>query len=451
MNLRRSLRLRLLLAAAGSIVLALVIAGAFILTSFSASLEAARRDDLAASLDRLIAAIDPDNVDLAGQAPLADPRYDTPLSGVYWQIDDRNTGRIVRSRSLWDQELPVAQLPGSPDGTLAEVEGPDGKPLIALVRDIVVQGATGSRHLRVAIAEARSQDDDPFFRFGTDLVGALIVLGIVLVLAAAAQIQFILRPLSTLRQQISDTRHGATARLPPARVDELEPVVAQINDLLDAQEESITFARQRAADLAHGLKTPLAVLGATAERLRAGGDAANADLMQMLSEQMHSRIDYQLHIARLRLRTRAQGASSSLKETVLRTVSVLRKSVNGEHLNWLVDLEDDLRVDLDGHDLMELGGILLENAAKWAAGEIRVNGGRDGSMVQFVVEDDGVGVSDDLITRLGVRGARLDESMPGEGLGLSIAFEIVRLNRGTIAVDRSRIGGLRVTVALPQA
>jgi signal transduction histidine kinase len=136
---------------------------------------------------------------------------------------------------------------------------------------------------------------------------------------------------------------------------------------------------------------------------------------------------------------------------VLRTVSVLRKSVNGEHLNWLVDLEDDLRVDLDGHDLMELGGILLENAAKWAAGEIRVNGGRDGSMVQFVVEDDGVGVSDDLITRLGVRGARLDESMPGEGLGLSIAFEIVRLNRGTIAVDRSRIGGLRVTVALPQA
>lgn len=451
MNLRRSLRVRLLLAAAGSIVLALVIAGAFILTSFSASLEAARRDDLAASLDRLTAAIDPDAVDLAGPAPLADPRYDTPLSGLYWQIDDRSTGRVVRSRSLWDQELPVATLPPSTAGTLTDVAGPDGKPLVALVRDITVEGVRGSQHVRVAIAEARSQDDDPFFRFGADLVGALVVLGIVLVLAAAVQMQFVLRPLSTLRGQIFDTRHGVTARLPPARVDELEPVVAQINDLLDAQEESIAFARQRAADLAHGLKTPLAVLGATASRLRAAGDEANADLMQMLSEQMHGRIDYQLRIARLRLRTRAQGASSSLNDTVLRTVSVLRKSVAGERLNWLVDLEDDLRVDLDGHDLLELSGILLENAAKWAAHEIRVHGTRESGTVQFIVEDDGVGVGDELIAQLGVRGARLDESMPGEGLGLSIAFEIVRLNRGTIAVDRSRIGGLRATIALPQA
>ena len=451
MNLRRSLRARLLLAAAGSIVLALVIAGAFILTSFSASLEATRRDDLSASLDRLTAAIDPGAVDLAGPAPLADPRYDTPLSGLYWQIDDRSTGRVVRSRSLWDQQLPVANLPDSSNGALLEVPGPDDKPLVALVRDVTVEGSKGSQHFRVAIAEARGQDDDPFFRFGTDLVGALIVLGVVLVLAAALQMQFVLRPLSTLRQQIYDTRHGATHRLPPARVDELEPVVAQINDLLDAQEESITFARQRAADLAHGLKTPLAILGATAERLRAAGDQANADLMQMLFEQMHGRIDYQLRIARLRLSTRAQGASSSLNDAVLRTVSVLRKSPNGERLNWLVDLEDDLRVDLDGHDLIELSGILLENAAKWAAHEIRVHGARDAAMVQFVVEDDGVGVSDDLITQLGVRGARLDESMPGEGLGLSIAFEIVRLNRGTIAVDRSRIGGLRATIALPQA
>jgi signal transduction histidine kinase len=221
--------------------------------------------------------------------------------------------------------------------------------------------------------------------------------------------------------------------------------------LIDAQEGTIAFARERAADLAHGLKTPLAVLSATSERLRTGGDVANADLLQMLAAQMNARIDYQLRIARLRFRTRAQGSSSSLNETVLRSVAVLRKSVAGERLNWLVDLEEDLRADIDEHDLMELAGIVLENASQWAGASVRVNAARETGAVSLTVEDDGAGLSDELIARLGVRGVRADESSTGEGLGLAIAFEIVRLNRGAIGIDRSRFGGTRIIVRLPSA
>jgi len=103
-------------------------------------------------------------------------------------------------------------------------------------------------------------------------------------------------------------------------------LVRQVNELLEAQEASIAFARERAADLAHGLKTPLAIISATSERLRQGGDQANADLLQMLTDQMNARIDYQLRIARLRLRTGAQGVKSSINDTILRSVAVLRKS-----------------------------------------------------------------------------------------------------------------------------
>ena len=451
MKWQQSLRVRLLLLGAASIALALLIAGFFILASFSASLEAARRDDLQASLDRLTAAIDPDSVGLAGAEPLSDPRYDTPLSGLYWQIEDRESGQRVRSRSLWDQQLPASVEADDPAGHLSEVVGPQDKMLIALSRTITASGNNGERHFSATVAEAFDQDANPFSRFGLSLTLALLMLGTVLLIAAAAQIQLGLRPLRSLRHQIEAVRQGTSARLPAATVDELEPVVSQINELIDAQESTIAFARERAADLAHGLKTPLAVLSASSERLRTGGDVANADLLQMLAEQMNSRIDYQLHIARLRFRTRAQGTSSSLNDTVLRSVAVLRKSLAGEWLNWLVDLKQDLFVDLDEHDLMELAGIVLENASQWAAGAVWVNGVLDDGAVSFVVEDDGTGLSDEMIARLGIRGVRLDESGAGDGLGLAIAFEIVRLNRGTIAIDRSRFGGTRVTITLPSA
>ena len=100
---------------------------------------------------------------------------------------------------------------------------------------------------------------------------------------------------------------------------------------------------------------------------------------------------------------------------------------------------------------MELAGIVLENASKWATSQILVTGRRRDATIELCIEDDGIGVSDDLISRLGVRGSRLDESMPGEGIGLAIAFEIVRLNRGTTRVDRSHLGGARVVTTLPRA
>lgn len=452
MNWRQSLRVRLLLLGALALVVALLVAGIFILASFTASIEAERRDDLEASLDRLIAAIDPDAVDLVGSRPLTDPRYDTPLSGLYWQINDRDTGDVVRSRSLWDQQLAPASLERSDArGVLSEATGPAKERLIVLSRVLSVEGSRGQRHFVVAVAEGRGQDADPVRRFGTDLVGALAILGIVLAVAGALQVHFGLQPLQTLRRQIAGIRHGESRQLPSGGPEELDPVVQQVNELLEAQEATITFARERAADLAHGLKTPLAVLSATSERLRASGDQANADLLAMLAEQMNARIDYQLRIARLRFRTRAQGASTSLNETVLRSVAVLRKSHEGENLNWLVDLQEDLRVDIDVHDLMELAGIVLENAAKWASTRVRIQGTRKDGIVELVIEDDGNGLTDEQITRLGVRGTRLDESTPGEGLGLAIAFEIVRLNRGTIAAERSRLGGLCVRITLPDA
>ena len=140
----RSLRFRLLLGALASIAVGLVIAGFAIVASFSASMEATRRDDLSATIDRLVAAIDPATPVFSVPAPLTDPRYDTPLSGFYWQITDLDNGAIVRSRSLWDQQL--APPPGTAvdgDGVLGDATGPNGR---AARRSHAAGGGRGRRN-----------------------------------------------------------------------------------------------------------------------------------------------------------------------------------------------------------------------------------------------------------------------------------------------------------------
>jgi signal transduction histidine kinase len=445
--LPRSLGLRLLLGGAAWIAVALLASWIFIFASFSALIDEDRRADLQASLSRIVAAIDPDSSEPIGDGPLTDPRYDTPLSGTYWQVEDLDSGTITRSRSLWDVELPKGGTGGGL-AVMSQVNLPDQPLLVVLSQTIRMARSSGEeRHFQVSVAEERSFEDDPVTQFGTTLGLFLVILALTLIGAAMIQVVVGLRPLRTLQHNIAAVRDGVAERLPESRTLELQPVTAQINDLLDAQEATIGFGRERAADLAHGLKTPLAVIGATADRLREQGDTANADTLRLLTDQMAERVDFQLRLARLRFRTRAQGVSSSINEAVLRSVAVLRKGRDGERVNWVVNLEDRLEVDIDTHDLMELIGIVLENAQKWARNRVSILGARHGDAVDLVVEDDGEGMTDDQIVKLGKRGVRLDERTEGHGMGIAIAFEILRLNRGGMEMGRSGLGGLAVKMS----
>jgi signal transduction histidine kinase len=449
-----SLRLRLLVGATVGIVLALAAAGYFIVQNFSATLERDRLSDLLATVTRLIAEINPDAEEALTLDDFpADPRYATPLSGVYWQVQDLSRGKTYRSRSLWDTELtPDSTRARNPEPSIEFAEGPQGIPLIMVSRFVHVEDSTGAtRDFLVSVAEVREEPGHAVERFASDLIVALILLGLFLLVAAWLQVQLGLMPLRKLKRDVEEIRSGARDRLPENYAGELQPVTQALNHLLGAQEASVAFARHRAADLAHGLKTPLAVLSATAERLRAAGDRENADVVDLLGTELSDRIDYQLRLSRLRIRAPSKGVRSSLNSAVLRSVSVLRKTERGESINWGVDLAQDIEVDLDGHDLMELVGVLLENANKWAVARIDVAARKVEKTAELQVSDDGHGLTDEQIKALGERGKRLDQSVPGEGLGLAIVFEIVRLNGGVIALGRSPLGGLEAKVQLPLA
>lgn len=448
----RSLRLRLLAGAALWIALALLVAGIAIAFMFIGSVERDQQRDLTATFNRVVALID------AGASPpmlsrsLADPRFDIPFSGLYWQLEDLESGEAGRSRSLWDFVLQSAVLTGAGgEGRFATLSGPSGQVLSVLVRDIRLTTATGAPVLRVTIAEDRSTLDAAIARFGRDLAAALLILAGALIAAAWLQVHLGLSPLQKLRKGVEAVRRGRIDRLTGDFPAEVLPLTAEVNELLQSQQASIDFARARAADLAHGLKTPLAVLATTADALRAKSDSETAALIEQLAAEMADRVDYQLRLSRLRLRTRAHTLSAGLDEALRRTTAVLKKTHDGERLDWSLDLTEPLAADIDDHDLVELVGVLLENAAKWARSRVNLRSRRDGDVAEILISDDGPGLTEEQINELGTRGRKLDQSKKGSGLGLSIAFEIVALNNGTLSFGDAEQGGLLITLRLPLA
>lgn len=444
MNIR-SLRLRLMALALVWVVISLVAAALVLQYLFTINMERGARENMEAAMTRLAASIVVGAEPPALAEPMPDPRYATPLGGRYWQIEALESGAISRSRSMWDEDIAV---PADFEGVFHQT-APDNRQLILLTRQLRIDGPAGPEAYRVTVGE----DYDPIHRatqaFLVDASQLLALLGVVILAAAYLLLRLGLGPVSRIRQAIEAVRHGETSRLEGTFPSELDSMVDEINGLLEVREVMSDRARARAADLAHGLKTPLAALHGIADRLRQTGNAHDADLLQDLSFEMSERVDYQLRLSVLRPRTGSDNASSSLNTTVLRTVAVLKKTSRGEDLHWIAQLGADYAVDIHRQDLMELVGVLMENASKWAASRVVVTSRREGPRAVLEICDDGPGISDDQSSRLGERGHRLDESLPGTGLGLSIAQEILALNGGSIAFGRADLGGLMVSVGLP--
>lgn len=441
---RQSLGLRLMGLAASMVVFSLVLAGVILHALFVANLERSVQGDLEAALSRLVALIDADIAQPTISMPLPDPRYDTPLGGRYWQIEDTDNGLVSRSRSLFEQELGPP-----PDGgrSAYHFTAGDDLHLILVSRDIEL----GPRHFRIIVGEDHRKIHEAGARYGWDIARLFSLLAIVIIGLAWAQLLMGLRPLNRLRSAVDEVRRGDARQVNGKFPSEIVPLVDEVNALLAERETLAERGRRRASDLAHGLKTPLAALHGIAMRLRDGGDENHAEALDDLAFEMSNRVDYQLRLATLRTRSKEHRESSSLNTAILRTVTVLRKTGQGELLHWMVELDQELEVDIHRQDLMELVGVTLENASKWARGSIVVQTVNDGKNALLRISDDGPGATPEQITRLGARGVRHDEKVPGHGLGLAIATEILDLNAGSIAFGRSEQGGLLVKIRLPLA
>ena len=447
----RSLKLRLLLVSTISITLALLVAGLAIESMFASHLERSLAAGLEAQLGRIVALVDP-NPDVPRLTePMPDPRYETPAGGIYWQVSSTSDGNVTRSRSLWDTVLAFdTALPENGTIAMAKIAGPDAGEALALGRRLTFERSAGpgERVLEIVVAEDTGGIRAANASFRVDLLRALGILAVALIGATWAQVTLGLSPLGAIKRGLAAVRTGQAKALGRDYPAEVMPLVSEVNDLLATQERSIEFARSRAADLAHGLKTSLTLLNGEAHELRRSGNASAAAAIERLAASMSEVIDHQLRLSRLRHRARSDLRSTPVAAIAGKVIAALKMTPEGRALDWHVDIPDSTAISLDAMDLTELLGVFLENATKWARHQVHIAAAAAPNEVAITISDDGPGLDDEALGVLGERGRRLDETRPGSGLGLAIGREIIALNDGSLAFGRAAAGGLAVRIGL---
>jgi signal transduction histidine kinase len=446
-----SLRLRLVAGGIGAILVALTIAGAGLILLFERHITRAIADDLDVHIKQLLAGIDADpQGDLVVNRPPTDPRFADPLSGLYWQVaDDR--GQLLRSRSLWDTTLPLPTDELSP-GEIHHHEtlGPSKARVLIAERRVLLTIGGRRVPVRVAVAADLARVSAAASAFGKDLAIALAGLGLVLAIATSIQVGLGLRPLDALRRGVADIRSGRRQHLPAGVPAEVLPLVEEVNALLDAQEQEIARSRGRAADLAHGLKTPLAALAADAARLRDRGEQAIAQDIEVVGDAMSRHVDRELARARVRGAARQRDNHiTALAPLVRSLIATLSRTPQGDRVTFESKIADDVQIPLDRTDLAEVLGNLLENAARHATQQVRITADQN-SGPSIIVEDDGAGIVPAQWPRVLERGTRLDQRGEGAGLGLAIVQDVLNAYGWRLELAKSERGGLKATIA-PQA
>jgi signal transduction histidine kinase len=278
------------------------------------------------------------------------------------------------------------------------------------------------------------------------LAGVLVVVGLGL---GFLRVQKGLSPLQELRGRVAAVHAGQQSRVDGEYPAEVQPLVDDVNALLAYREEAVQRAIAKAGDLAHGLKTPLAVLAHEAERARRAGQADLAAAISDQVDRMRRQMDYHLAHARAAAASASAGTRSNAGESIDALVRTLKRLHAERGLAIESRVSGDERVAVRREDLDEMIGNLLDNACKWTRSRVLVESStRDGRVV-IVVDDDGPGIPDEMKTAVLRRGVRADEALPGTGFGLAIVCDLAELYRGTIALERAPLGGLRARLELP--
>ena len=451
---RGSLTGRLIWLAAGWSLLALILTGLLLTTAF--------RDSAIRRLERVLEAADREVVAVTRvqdgtvvTPPVQDARTLRAYSGKYWSVvEPAGDGfrSLTRSESLFDYALPapnpgsqaILATPGIP--YFYDATGPDDQPL----RVLAIARTLPNREAPVIFLAAldRSEVDQDASNFAALTWTALGLLGAGLIAAVLFQVRVGLRPLYDLGTALADVRRGRSHRLTGAYPREIAPLAQELNALLDHNQEVVERQRTHVGNLAHALKTPLAVVLAEA----GSSEGLLADTVRRQAALMKAQVDHHLQRARAAARAQHAGQSAPVAEVLDELASLLERVFQSKPVEIDWRCPDDLAFRGERQDLQEMLGNLLENACKWCERRVRVSAAVSGvGRLSLRVEDDGPGLPEDQREAVLKRGARLDEEAPGTGLGLSIVDELVKAYSGRITLGVSDLGGLSATLELPLA
>jgi signal transduction histidine kinase len=440
-----SLSFRLIVFSGAWILVTLVIIGALLIYFYYDHASAHYDEHVSMHLEELIEAshFDENGIYRLDFTP-SDPRYHNLYSGWYWEVQQSGI-MLKRSDSLGDNSLSLGPIRPTGTTTVYETLGPQQEKLRTHVTELDLD--TDQAPLVLLATAPMTGVKDDVANYSNHIVGSFMVLGIGLLLAVVLQVKVALQPLKAIGAGISDVREGKASKLPSEQLEDVKPLVDELNNLLDHNAVLLKRARNQLGDLAHAVKNPLTVIKNEARNL-------DPELQELLIQQtgdISRNVDHYLARARTFGTEKVLGSRSSIKAVVEDLVYAMQRLYQDSDLIYDFSPLNDCWFRGEGQDLEEMVGNLMDNACKWANGRVKIRGNCLNDQLTLTVEDDGPGIPDGKIDEVMRRGHRLDETKPGHGQGLGIVKDIAELYGGTLTLGSSELGGLKAELVLPAA
>ncbi|WP_235865839.1 ATP-binding protein [Pseudovibrio exalbescens] len=447
---RMALSLRLVLVAGLWSLVTFIIAGGVLVTLFQQSNIQALDERLDVHMTTLIGAI---ARDMPGKperpSNLGEARFDLPLSGWYWTVRNADDPRdvVFDSLSLFGDRLDLIDTSREMPKRFYTT-GPAGMELRVMWDTI---GFSDGTTYLIAVAGSTSEVDERTTSFAWLAALTLGILGAGLIAAIILQVRYGLLPVTHLQKSLAAVRRGDAEVIDEDLPRELKPLAEELNALVKSNQEIVERSRTHVGNLAHGLKTPLSVIlnEARAE------DTRFARKVEEQAGLMQGQISHYLERARMAAQRRVIGVSCEVAPVLTRLTRVMEKIYREKNITITTDLPATLRFRGEQPDLEEVAGNLIDNACKWCDRNVAVRcefvemEGSSRDTIHLIVEDDGPGLTKTERQSALSRGRRLDESVPGSGLGLSIIVDLVGVYGGSFALEESELGGLKALVVLP--
>ena len=442
-----SLALRLFLSASVWIIFTLFSGGLLLSNVFRESTQKAFEDKLNFFMETLIGASRVDSTSsITVVSELGDPRFFRPYSGWYWQINEKSK-TLVRSRSMWDQVFTLdKRLIGGRAKFIDEAlrqttqnnPGVSSQNLVVIQREISFPGM--STPITFMVSGNTNEFEKNILRYNNILVSSLVLLGLGLFVSVFLQVKYGLLPLEKIKNSLFKIRNGDATKLEDIYPTEVSPLAKEINTLLDHNEKIISRAKMNVGNLAHALKTPVAVIKnhITAKK--------NDDVIDSQMIVIENYINKYLQKARA-------SATSKLKKTKIDITEVIKKmrqifkKINPELKIIFKSNNEKFLIAGSEDDMDEIIGNVMENACKWTKTQVIIEIFKiSKDQIKLCISDDGPGLPEKKMKEVFDRGFRLDEQTQGTGLGLNIVKDAVKNLAGSVWLEKSKFGGLKVNI-----
>ncbi len=444
-----SLQGRLLIASVAILPVVLLIAGLALSNAYSYSLENSVKERLQLQVYLILGAVELKEDHIRFPERLQEPRYEQINSGLYASIHDQHSKLLWRSLSsilLDDPELTRAINHSGMTTGEPRFEHLNEFGLYRFQLQIIWETAAEEKSFVFTVMES----DDLVVRdsqaYDQELTAWLSIIFLVALLAQTLILSWGLTPLRKMAKDLKAIEEGKSEKLVGNYPDEVKPVTTNLNQLIESERKQRERYRNTLGDLAHSLKTPLAVMrGAELEEHEL---YSYQSLVSEQVERMDQIVQYQLSRA-VKSQNRPLGKAVKVTPIIERMLSALGKVYRSKGVVSEVELAPELTFYGDERDLMEVLGNIMENAFKYGHSEVHVKGRQKDGELMLQICDDGPGVTPDMRKVILQRGARLDTSIQGQGIGLSVATDIISSYQGEIEVTDSPLGGTCFVIRFP--